>query len=117
MSNANTIQQRLQDLLITTPSLTSDEISAVNDAYSLIDELTTERDEYKQRMQRLMRSQFEITKERDAYEKCADTMAAAPELLKALISLERLAGKPLMHAEQARIDARAAIAKATGVKS
>jgi len=66
MTNANTIQQRLQDLLSTTPNLTSDEISAVNDACSLIDELTTERDEYKQRMQRLMRSQFEITKERDA---------------------------------------------------
>ena len=41
-------------------------------------------------------------------------IAAAPDLLEALISLERLAGQPLMHAEQVRIDARAAIAKATG---
>ena len=44
----------------------------------------------------------------------ARLIAAAPDLLQALISLERLAGQSLMHAEQVRIDARTAIAKATG---
>ena len=47
----------------------------------------------------------------------ARLIAAAPDLLGALVSLERLAGQPLMHAEQVRIDARAAIAKATGEKA
>jgi len=46
MSNANTIQQRLQDLISTIPNLTSDEISAVNSACSLIDELTVKRDDF-----------------------------------------------------------------------
>jgi len=45
MSNANTIQQRLQDLISTTPNLTLDEISAIDDACNLIDELTTGRDD------------------------------------------------------------------------
>lgn len=41
-------------------------------------------------------------------------IAAAPELLKALINLERTAGLPAMHDDPVRVAARAAIAKATG---
>lgn len=58
----------------------------------------------------------ELTWTNEITEANARLIAAAPELLEALISLERLAGKPLMHAEQARIAASAAIAKATGEK-
>lgn len=41
-------------------------------------------------------------------------IAAAPELLEALIHLEMLAGQPSMSDDPVRVSARAAIAKATG---
>jgi len=40
--------------------------------------------------------------------------AAAPELLAALIDIERTAGQPAMTSDPVRVKARAAIAKATG---
>ena len=44
----------------------------------------------------------------------ARLIAAAPELLAALIALERTAGIPAMNDDPVRVKARAAIAKATG---
>lgn len=44
----------------------------------------------------------------------ARLIAAAPELLKALETLERLAGLPSMQDDPARVKARAVIAKARG---
>jgi hypothetical protein len=46
----------------------------------------------------------------------ARLIAAAPELLKALIALERTAGIPAMNDDPVRVKARAAIAKAKGEK-
>ena len=49
-----------------------------------------------------------------AQEANALLIAAAPELLAALIALERTAGIPAMNDDPVRVKARAAIAKATG---
>lgn len=46
----------------------------------------------------------------------ARLIAAAPELLEALVDLERTAGLPAMMDDPVRVKARAAIAKATGEK-
>jgi hypothetical protein len=56
------------------------------------------------------------------FEKLAPTranhllIAAAPDLLDALIDLERTAGQPAMTDDPVRVKARAAIAKATGAQ-
>jgi len=66
MTNTRTIQQRLQDLLNTSPNLTLDEISAVNAACELIEELTVDHAAAQEAVINNCARVMTVTAERDA---------------------------------------------------